>query len=89
LRSGQRCVVADIDFCKSDSRDDAETFLYTAVPDLELRWRFFAHDTRACEENVRRRSRNSLAEDLKKLREYSSLYSVPEGADELPVVRYL
>jgi hypothetical protein len=86
LRNGQRCVVADIDFCKSESRDDAESFLDAAVPGLELRWRFFAHDAGACEENVGRRNRDSLAEDLEKLREYSTLYSVPEGGDALPVV---
>jgi hypothetical protein len=86
VREGHKCAVADIDFCKSESREEGENVLGAVVSDLKLRWCFFAHDERACEENIRRRNRDSLAVDLKELRRYSGLYSIPEGADVRPVV---
>lgn len=81
LRDGHRCVVADIDFCNSESRNEAENVLRAAVPGLKIRWWFFANDERSCEENIRRRSRDSLAADLRELRKYSRIYSIPHGAE--------
>jgi hypothetical protein len=80
LRDGRRCVVADIDFCKQESRVEAESVLRAAVPGLEIRWCFFAHDARTCEKNIQRRNRDSLEADTRELRKYSSVYSIPTGA---------
>jgi RNase adaptor protein for sRNA GlmZ degradation len=85
LRSGNSCVVADIDFCKSASRAEAETVLLDEIPGVEIRWLFFANDEPACEENVRRRNSKSLGTNLKKLREYSAVYEIPTGVDVRPV----
>lgn len=79
LRAGHRCAVADIDFCKNESRAEAGNALRALLPDLEIRWCFFPLDERACEENIRRRGRDSLEEDLRKLRDYSRVYSIPDG----------
>lgn len=85
LRNGRRSVVADIDFCRRDSRAEAESDLRAAVPDLEIEWCFFENDERACAENIRRRNRDRLETDLRKLREYSCVYSIPTEAGVRPV----
>jgi hypothetical protein len=85
LRDGLRCVVADIDFCKIESRAEAEKVLRAAAPGVAIRWCFFAHDERACEENIKRRNRDSLEADLRELRKYSCVYSIPKGSDVRPV----
>lgn len=81
VREGHKCVVADIDFCKNESREEAENVLGVAAPGLKMRWCFFAHDERSCEENIRWRNRDSLSDDLRELRKYSRIYSIPKGAD--------
>jgi predicted kinase len=86
LRDGRRCVVSDIDFCKTDSREEAERILRARVPNLELAWCFFANDEEACETNAKRRNRTSLPRDLAKLKEYSEVYNIPEAATIRDVV---
>jgi hypothetical protein len=85
LHDGFKCVVADIDFCKTESRAEAERVLRAEVPGVEIGWRYFSHDEQACEANIKHRNRASLDADLRKLRKYSSWYLIPEGADVLPV----
>ena len=81
-----RCVVADIDFCKTDSRTEAERVLRVEVPSVKLEWQFFVNDYQACERNIQRRNRLSLQTDLEKLREYAALYRIPARAQRvLPV----
>lgn len=87
LRDGLRCAVADIDFCKTESRAEAESILLAEVPGVKLGWRFFVNDCPACEANIRSRKRPSLQTDLEKLHEYSSFYRIPQGADVLPIGR--
>ena len=67
LHHGLRYVLADIDFCKTESRAEAERVLREEAPGVELGWRFFAKDPRACEANIRGRNRDSLEADLAKL----------------------
>jgi len=87
LRDGLRCAVADIDFCKTKSREEEESVLLREVPVVKLEWRFFENDPSACEANIRSRNRPSLQTDLKKLYEYSALYRIPQGADVFGVGR--
>jgi len=86
LRDGFRCGVADIDFCRTESRAEAERVLRVEVPGVAIAWRFFSHDERTCQANIKHRNRDSLEADLRELRKYSSMYSIPKGADVLPVV---
>jgi len=85
LRDGLKCAVADIDFCKTESRAEAESVLFVEVPGVKLRWRFFENSPSACEANIRSRNRSSLPNDLEKLHKYSLLYRIPLGAEVLPV----
>jgi len=64
LRDELKCVVADIDFCKTDSRTEAERVLRAEAPGVKLAWHFFVDDYRACEANVKLRNRLSLRADL-------------------------
>jgi hypothetical protein len=87
LRDGLRCAVADIDFCKPESRTEAEKVLLEDVADVKAGWRFFENDPSACEVNIRSRNRPSLLADLRELRKCSALYCIPEGADVLRIGR--
>jgi hypothetical protein len=85
LRGGQKCAVADIDFCKTISRDEADVILRTQVPDVKLSWLFFANDFHACQANIKRRASRSLEENLRKLDEYSVMHRIPTCAWVFPV----
>jgi len=87
LRQGQDCVVADIDFCSSEARMEAELVLREAVAGAEFEWCFFENDPGACEANIRLRRRESVERDIRKLHEYSAAYRVPGDAKVLPVGR--
>jgi len=85
LSGGGRCAVADIDFCRTEARTEAESVLRSMVSGLQMRWHFFENDERACKENIKRRNRNSREAELGKLHEYSRVYSIPRGAEVHPV----
>jgi hypothetical protein len=87
LGEGSRCVVADIDFCNTDARNQAESIVRGKIPGLDFGWEFFANDRSACEANIRARNRPSLERELECLAKYSPSYNVPEGAGALPVWR--
>jgi hypothetical protein len=87
LRDGLRCAVADIDFCETGPRAEAESVLLAEVPAVNLSWFFFENDPSTCEANIRGRKRPSLQTDLEKLHEYSEIYNIPRGATVLPVGR--
>ena len=56
------------------------------MPDAAIAWRYFSHDERTCEANIKYRNRDSLEADLRELRKYSIVYSIPKGADVLYVI---
>ena len=85
LQDGLRCIVADIAFCDDSCRIEAETVLRTEMPNLKLRWEFFANDRIACEANVRRRNSAGLQHDLECLAKYFPAYRIPDGALVHPV----
>jgi predicted kinase len=87
LQTGQNCVVADIDFCKASSRNQAELALRTRVQDLALSWQFFENDLEACQANIRRRASRSIEDNLRALHTYHAWYQIPIGAEVIPVWR--
>ena len=86
LAKGYWCVVADIDFCRSQARSEAERVLREDRPSVKFAWYFFENNPERCEANIRRRDRGSLDQDLRKMHEYSKSYSIPAGARVHPVV---
>lgn len=87
LCEGQKCVVADIDFCKASSRREAEAALRTRIPDLAISWRFFENDFHACQANIMRRASRSIEDNLRALHEYRAVYQIPIGAQVIPIWR--
>jgi hypothetical protein len=87
LRAGLKCVAADIDFCRTESREEAEGLLRAIIPDVRLCWLFFENDPSACEANVRSRNSPSRETELIKVHDYSAAYEIPHGANILPVRR--
>jgi hypothetical protein len=77
--------VADIVFCKTESREEAQSVLFAEAPGVQLGWLFFENDLVPCEANIRSRNRDSLQADLEKLHEYSACYFSPPGVDVLPI----
>ncbi len=86
LRSGRKCAVSDIDFCRAESRTEAEQVLREVLPEVTLAWHFFENNPQQCAANIRWRNRPSLESDLQKLRQYSAVYSPPSKAYILPVL---
>ncbi|MGA8793754.1 hypothetical protein [Candidatus Binatus sp.] len=87
LSNGVKCVVGDIDFCRTESREEADSVLRAEVPGIEISWRYFAHDKKACKANITRRNRPSLNLELKTLDDLSACYRIPWGADVRPCYR--
>jgi hypothetical protein len=85
LNIGSRCIVADIHFCKTESREEAERELGTEIPGVRISWRFFENDLSSCELNIRRRGRCTMQSELGYLQEYSPVYRPPKGAIIMPV----
>jgi hypothetical protein len=85
LRDGRRCAVADIDFCDTNARNEAEGMLREEISGLDVRWEFFANDRSACEANARARNRSCLQRELNLIVKYSHSYNIPEGAVVHPV----
>jgi len=92
LRAGRNSVIADIAFCDTERRKEAERVMNDAVHNIDCQWIFFEHAPEACRQNIERRARQearSLDEPLKALWHWSRMYQVPTGASIIPVYRGL
>ncbi len=87
LRSGVKCVVADVDFCRTESRAEADSVLRAEVPGIEINWLYFSNDRQACKANIIRRNKPSVSQQLKTLDVLSPCYRIPWGADMRPSYR--
>src|SRR5208282_3481353 len=87
LRSGVKCVVADVDFCRTESRAEADSVLRAEVPGIEISWLFFSHDKQASKANIMRRNKPSVNQQLKTLYDLCPYYRIPWGADVRPSYR--
>jgi len=87
LRSGVKCVVADVDFCRTESRAEADSVLRAEVPGIEINWLYFSHDRQASKANIMRRNKPALKRDLMHLKDLSPCYRIPWGADVRPSYR--
>jgi len=84
LQKGRNCVVADMDFCKLEAREEAERILRQEIPTVVIEWRFLENNPEQCEKNIRQGDRE-LDSRLKKLKEYTAKYSIPNDATIIPV----
>jgi len=87
LRDGKDCIIADIAYCDTGRRLEAEQILLADVAELVIDWVFFDNDKDACITNVKRRNRTTLAHDLMMIEEFSAKYMPPQGVPAVPVWR--
>ena len=83
LRSGLDAIISDIDFCKTESRDEARQCIEQQVQGVEFEWIFFENDPEKCRKNIIRREKTrgrSEPETIKKLEMYSKKYEIPDGS---------
>ena len=85
LKADRRCVVADIDFCSTESREEAERDLLAEIPGLTLRWLFFENNPSACRANIMSRNRRCLQDEMGYLSKYSPSYDIPQCTSVLPI----
>ena len=85
LRAGKRCIVADIDFTRTEARADATRALGAMAPTLQPTWTFFANDPVQCRVNVLASARESNHIRLFEIDVRSPEYQIPAGAHVLPV----
>lgn len=88
LRSGKNCIISDIDFCYTEARQEAETFISELVPEASREWVFFEKNPDQCKINIEVRARNNSRDkesENEKLARYFPKYEIPEGATVIPV----
>ena len=87
LCDGRKSAVADIDFCRTEARQEAESAIGEFAPGVPLDWHFFENDLASCEANIMRRKRDCFQTELQNLGRYSAGYHIPQGAFVLPLWR--
>jgi len=85
LRAGHDCVVADIEFCRSSRRDAVIETLRIEFLCLAVEFHCFRNQPDRCIKNVVARHRDSVDEELRKVRQLSQEYVLPTGAIEYDV----
>jgi len=85
VAAGRRCIVADIDFTRTDARTDAARWLASQFPHIEPLWVFFASDPERCRANVLADTSRNTAARLRELDARAPVYNIPSNARVLPV----
>ena len=88
LREGKDCLIADIAFCDTWRRIEAEQVVKCDVPSVEINWLFFENDPEKCKANARTRNRSNLKEELQNICELSKKYHIPLGVEVKPVENF-
>ena len=85
VESGRNSFIADIDFCRTASRNEAGTFLARAFPEVRVHWVFYEKNVAACQANVRRDIDRRTQDRLAKIAEFEPQYQIPDGVTLVPV----
>ena len=88
LRSGKDSIISDIDFCKTESRNEACQCIEHLVEGVEIEWIFFENDPEKCRENIIRRAITEgrrQSGPINALERYSKIYVIPDGSLVVPV----
>ena len=80
LVRGESCIVADIDFCRSDARIEAEQEIKGRIPKAKVEWHCFENDPFKCRRNVLQRNSNSVQQELSNINRYSPVYVITSSA---------
>lgn len=90
IKDGVPCAVSDIDFCRTNSREEAEYWVKKLVEDINIKWWFFENDPEQCIINARQRApreNRNIDTEIVNIQRYSKEYSIPENAEIIPVWR--
>jgi hypothetical protein len=89
LASGKDCLIADIDYCYEGRLNEAERGIEKIGNDLKIKigidHLYFQKDPNACKENVRRRHREQMEEELRNIDKMNGAYNIPSSAPTWPV----
>jgi predicted kinase len=88
LRAGKNCIITDIDFCKTSSREEAELIMTGWKLGIEIEWVFFENNPEQCVENINKRAIELIRNEdsaILKAAEYTKEYNIPRGAKILNV----
>lgn len=73
LRSGNDCIISDIDFCLEPARQEAVQCISELVPDVEFVWIYFENDLGKATCNIKVRAERSGRDarlEIRKAAEY-------------------
>jgi predicted kinase len=85
LRKGRHSIIADIFFCDTALRDEAERVIQRDSPKSEIEWIYFENDPKTCRKNAVRRNRVIVDHDLVMIGRLATKYFFPEGISPIPV----
>ena len=85
LRDGKDCIIADVAFCNTGRRVEAEQVVAHDVPGVTIKCEFFENDSAKCRVNALHRNRPNVDEELQKIDDLSAEYDISPGAKLLPV----
>jgi hypothetical protein len=85
LRDGKDGVIADVAFCDTGRRIEAEQVVTRDVPEVTIDWEFFENGQAKCRDNARRRNRSNLTEELQKIEDLTAKYYIPRAAEQRTV----
>lgn len=86
LRKDEPCVIADIIFCDTLIRLEAEQILRADVPRLKVTWEFFENAPAKCLKNAEQRARESLPRERRLIKTLSERYFIPVGVKAREVI---
>lgn len=85
IASGRPCIVADIDFTRTDARRDAAGWLADQFPHIEPLWVFFANDPERCRINVLADTSRNTQARLREIEARAPIFRIPPNGRVLPV----
>jgi len=90
LRRGMDCIVEEIAYCCSHSRDVVVSALCSQVPEVQVEWICFENDLASANWNVEHRAdaaKQDIPGHVDINRKYHCVYTYPEGAKIVPITR--
>jgi len=88
LKSSKNCLISDIDFCRTDAREEAIICLNERVPVIKIEWLYFENNPKKCMFNIENRAKSpsrDVETEKKLVEKYSLLYKIPPNAKILEI----
>ncbi len=90
LKSGEDCIVEEMDFCFQPPRDVVKNYIIETVPDTFIKWICFENDLDSANWNVERRTnKGEIKNHLRINRRLHKRYTYQAGAEIIPITRII